>query len=105
MGMTFVPVNAIALMFSVELTYPVSETMSNSLMMVLSQLLCIATTYWVTYLGEINVRYMNSWYALSYIPVLVVNAFIIEDLRRSEFSKKIQTEEEIEAINLEHQHF
>lgn len=89
-GFFIVPIIPVAYTFAVELTYPVSEPMSNGIMMLLSQILGTAVTYYGTMLANIKPVYCINLFIAQMVMALTASMFIQEDLRRLKVEKDVE---------------
>jgi len=93
-GFSIIPIIPVAYSFSVELTYPVSEAMSNGSLMLASQLLGVAATIVSTKLADANPN-MCIYMFLAMITLGCFSTFFIEeDLRRVNLGKREQEAKE-----------
>ena len=86
-GMFIIPIIPVCYAFSVELTYPVSEAMSNGCMMLISQLLSVIGTVIATKLTDDNPNNCMYMFLLMITLGCVSSLFIKEDLRRINIEK------------------
>jgi FLVCR family feline leukemia virus subgroup C receptor-related protein len=89
-GFSIIPIIPVAYSFSVELTYPVSEAMSNGSLMLASQILGVVATIVSTKLADANPN-MCVYMFLTMITIgCFATFFIKEDLRRINLGKREQ---------------
>ena len=82
LGAVLVPIVPLGFSFSVELTHPVSEAMSNGVIVLAAQLLGFFMTYIGTVLADTEPIYCVAMFAGQMIIANVAGLFIKEDLRR-----------------------
>ena len=88
-GFFVLPIFPVGYSFSVELTYPVSEAMSNGGMMLFSQLLGVGITFLATVIADKQPLYC-CWLFMAMMAVaLVVSFFVKEDLRRLNMEREL----------------
>ena len=98
-GVFIIPIIPVSYAFSVELTYPVSEAMSNGSMMLVSQLLSVFATIIATKLADHNPDYCLYMFYSMFVVGSLATLFIKEDLRRLNMDKKLQNDKENENEN------
>ena len=81
-GLFTLPILPVAFNFSVELTHPVSEAMSNGIMVTLSRVVGIVMTYIGTYLANKYPLWCIGMFAISVFVGVIASFQITEDLRR-----------------------
>ena len=99
-GLTL-PFNAVCLGFSVELAYPVSEVMANSVMIILSQVLSMILTYAGSILADKSPLYVVTLYTFLFLISNTINIFIKEDLRRLKLENIVSDEALMQKVPLE----
>lgn len=82
LGAVLVPIVPLGFSFSVELTHPVSEAMSNGVIVLAAQLVGFFMTYLGTWLADQQPLYCVALFGVLMLIGLVFAAFIKEDLRR-----------------------
>ena len=82
LGASLVPIIPLGFSFSVELTHPVSEAMSNGVIVFTAQLLGFGMTYLGTYLAGIEPLYCLGLFSSLMFLGILSSFFIKEDLRR-----------------------
>lgn len=95
-GFFTLPVIPLGYSFSVELTYPVSEAMSNGIMVLVSQIVGTSVTYLGGYLSHMNEdgpMYVIGLFAVQITIGFLASLMIVEDLRRVNLSKKTEEED------------
>ena len=82
MGFFILPILPIGYSFAVEITYPVSEVMSNGTMMLVAQLLgCLFTA--ITSAMSINHPKLVPYFLIMIVVIpCILSLFVKEDLRR-----------------------
>jgi len=88
LGLFLLPIIPLGNGFSVELTFPVSEAISNGFIIFWSQILGFAFTYLGTYLSSIEPRWCVLLFLCMVFLSIILNMFIHEDLKRFEHRKK-----------------
>ena len=86
-GAALVPVQPIGYSFSIELSHPVSEAMSNGVIMLCGQLVGFLITYIGTELTKHNAAYCIYLFMGQAVFAIIINFFIVEDLRRVQIAK------------------
>jgi len=86
-GLFLLPVIPLGNGFSVELSFPVSEAMSNGWIIFWSQIIGFAFTYFGTYLCLIEPRWCILLYGSMILISIILNLFIHEDLKRFKHRK------------------
>ena len=86
-GFFTLPIIPIAFQFSVELSHPVSEALSNGLMMLFSQVFGIIVTYLGTFLAKKNPEDCIYLFVCQVSLALICSIYIEEDLRRVKLNK------------------
>jgi len=81
-GFFIVPIIPVSFGFAVELTYPVSEAMSNGTMGLVSQVLSVIVTIVATRLADNDPGYCIDLFLVMIAIGCVASIFIKEDLRR-----------------------
>ena len=97
-GFFTLPILPVGLNFSVELTHPVSEAMSNGLMVSLSRLVGIIMTYAGTYLAVEYPKMCILMFAISVFIGVISSFQITEDLRRVRIAEEEALKEKNEEI-------
>lgn len=87
LGFFIVPIMPVAFSFAVELTYPVSEALSNGTMGLVSQVLGVLETLLVTKLAEVDPDLCIYMFLVMISIGCIASIFIKEDLRRINLSK------------------
>jgi hypothetical protein len=90
LGFFLIPIIPIGYGFSVELTYPVSEALSNGLMVFFSQIVgtCITTLGTIIANFHPNRQYCTILFMTMMSIACVSSLFIEEDLRRVNMNKE-----------------
>ena len=96
-----IPFYTIGMNYACEITYPVSETISGGILMIISQLCGIGGTYFFDYL--INHTKKQTWiinfiFLVSYIISLICSFFFDEKLSRYEVDKNEKAKEEVKKV-------
>lgn len=88
-GFFVLPIFPVGYSFSVELTYPVSEAMSNGGMMLFSQLLGVGITFLATVIADKEPLYC-CWLFMAMMAVALAVSFLVkEDLRRLNMEREM----------------
>jgi FLVCR family feline leukemia virus subgroup C receptor-related protein len=81
-GFFLLPIIPLGFGFSIELTYPVSEAMSNGVIMLFSQIVGSLVTYLASWLCSINANYCLLLFFTMMVTASLSSLMITEDLRR-----------------------
>ena len=101
LGFASVPMNSVGFSYSVELTYPAPESMSNGMMILIAKIYGVLITLASGTLASYSPRYAVTLFAVNNFIAGVASFFIIEDLRRLRPKKQIQKSLENEEHQLE----
>lgn len=100
MGFSFVPTLACGYTLAVELTYPISDSMSTGVITWLAQIFAITFTYVATYFASIDPRWTILLFNCDLAVVVILSFMTVEDLRRLKFANE---KEDREVDPIEHE--
>jgi len=91
LGFFLLPIIPVGYSFAIEMTFPVSEAMSNGIMMLFSQIIGSGVTVGATVLSGIDPLYCVDLFLVLISISCMTSLFIREDLRRVKFNTKSPT--------------
>mmetsp|Transcript_11085 Transcript_11085/g.11178 ORF Transcript_11085/g.11178 Transcript_11085/m.11178 type:complete len:196 (-) Transcript_11085:41-628(-) len=80
-GMSIIPVIPLGFAYSVQITYPIPETMSNGIMLMVAQFVTFVVALFITSLADNNPLYAVAVFSALSVISLVMIIFSTEDLR------------------------
>jgi len=95
LGYFILPIIPVGYSFAIEVTFPVSEAMSNGIMMLCSQIVGSGVTFGATFLSGMD-PILCIWLFLALILIGCISSlFIQEDLRRVKFNNSKEVESDL----------